>query len=50
MHDDTMTTDDTILVRREGAIARVVLNRPAKLNCVSVAMWVHGPEGSITER
>jgi enoyl-CoA hydratase/carnithine racemase len=40
MHDDTMTTDDTILVRREGAIARVVLNRPAKLNCVSVAMWV----------
>ena len=32
---------DTILVSRDadGHVARVVLNRPEKLNCVSTAMW-----------
>ncbi|MFM8992150.1 MAG: enoyl-CoA hydratase/isomerase family protein [Alphaproteobacteria bacterium] len=30
---------DTILVSRHGGVARVVLNRPEKLNCVSSAMW-----------
>ncbi|MFM8990884.1 MAG: enoyl-CoA hydratase/isomerase family protein [Alphaproteobacteria bacterium] len=29
----------TILDSRDGDVARVVLNRPAKLNCVSSAMW-----------
>ena len=30
---------DTILVERNGAIATVVLNRPAKLNALTRAMW-----------
>lgn len=32
-------TDDRILVRRDGSVAHVVLNRPDKLNCVSAGMW-----------
>jgi enoyl-CoA hydratase/carnithine racemase len=36
---DAATGDDSILVRRDGAVMRVILNRPAKLNCISVAMW-----------
>ena len=32
-------TDDRILVRRDGTVAHVVLNRPDKLNCVSAGMW-----------
>ena len=32
-------SDDRILLRREGDVAHVVLNRPDKLNCVSRAMW-----------
>ena len=35
---------DTILVSRHGGVARVVLNRPEKLNCVSTAMWRLIPE------
>jgi enoyl-CoA hydratase/carnithine racemase len=31
--------DDTILVRRDGAIATVVLNRPQKLNALTKPMW-----------
>jgi enoyl-CoA hydratase/carnithine racemase len=31
--------DDTILVAREGPIATVTLNRPAKLNALTKAMW-----------
>jgi enoyl-CoA hydratase/carnithine racemase len=34
-----MSTDDTILVTRDGAIATVVLNRPHKLNALTKAMW-----------
>lgn len=30
---------DPILVVREGAVVRVVLNRPEKLNCISTPMW-----------
>lgn len=30
---------DPILVEREGAVVRVVLNRPEKLNCISTPMW-----------
>ncbi len=30
---------DPILVVREGAVARVTLNRPDKLNCISTPMW-----------
>lgn len=30
---------DPILVSRDGAVARVVLNRPEKLNCISAPMW-----------
>jgi enoyl-CoA hydratase len=30
---------DSILVEREGAVVRVVLNRPDKLNCISTPMW-----------
>ena len=30
---------DTILIERDGAIATVVLNRPAKLNALTRAMW-----------
>ena len=30
---------DTILVERDGAIATVVLNRPAKLNALTRSMW-----------
>jgi enoyl-CoA hydratase/carnithine racemase len=32
-------TDDRILLRRAGAVAHVVLNRPDKHNCVGRAMW-----------
>ena len=31
--------DETILVERDGAIATVALNRPAKLNALTKAMW-----------
>ena len=31
--------DERILVRRDGRVAHVVLNRPEKLNCVDGAMW-----------
>ena len=31
--------DDTILVAREGPVATVTLNRPAKLNALTKAMW-----------
>src|SRR3954471_17902035 len=31
--------DDTILLRREGGIATVILNRPAKLNALTKPMW-----------
>ena len=31
--------DDTILVTRDGAVATVTLNRPAKLNALTKAMW-----------
>ena len=31
--------NDHILVTREGAVARVTLNRPDKHNCVNAAMW-----------
>ena len=31
--------EDTILVQRDGAIATVVLNRPAKLNALTKPMW-----------
>ncbi len=31
--------DETILVERDGPIATVVLNRPAKLNALTKAMW-----------
>jgi enoyl-CoA hydratase/carnithine racemase len=34
-----VTEDDSILLDRDGPIARVTLNRPAKLNAVSLAMW-----------
>jgi len=34
------TTDAPILVRREGAIATVVLNRPDKLNAMTLDMWL----------
>ena len=30
-----------LLVRREGAVATVVINRPAQRNAISYAMWVH---------
>src|SRR2546428_11835456 len=30
---------DTVLARREGAIATVVLNRPEKLNALTKPMW-----------
>ncbi len=30
---------DPILIEREGAVVRVVLNRPDKLNCISTPMW-----------
>jgi enoyl-CoA hydratase/carnithine racemase len=33
------TFDETILVARDGAIATVTLNRPAKLNALTKAMW-----------
>ena len=32
-------TNDPILVERHGSIATVVLNRPAKLNALTKAMW-----------
>ena len=32
-------SEDTILLRREGPIATVVLNRPQKLNAFTKAMW-----------
>ena len=34
-----MAGDETILVERDGAIATVVLNRPAKLNAMTRPMW-----------
>ncbi|MBL8697870.1 MAG: enoyl-CoA hydratase/isomerase family protein [Alphaproteobacteria bacterium] len=30
---------DTLLVAREGDVARVTINRPDKLNCMDTAMW-----------
>jgi enoyl-CoA hydratase/carnithine racemase len=36
---DTMGAGDRILLRREGAIARIVLNNPARMNAISIAMW-----------
>jgi enoyl-CoA hydratase len=35
----TPMPDDTILVTREGYVATVILNRPAKLNALTKAMW-----------
>lgn len=36
---DTVPTEDTILLEREGAIARLTLNRPERLNAFDLAMW-----------
>ena len=33
-----MDTDNLIL-RKEGAVARIVLNNPTRLNAISMAMW-----------
>ena len=33
------TTADAVLVERDGAIATVVLDRPDKLNALTLAMW-----------
>lgn len=36
--------DDPILLLREGAVARLVLNRPARKNALSLSMWRRLPE------
>jgi enoyl-CoA hydratase/carnithine racemase len=37
--DDGAATAEAILVRRDGAIATVVLNRPGKLNALNLVAW-----------
>ncbi len=39
MNGEEMNDTDVILVRRDGDIATVVLNRPEKLNALNKAMW-----------
>ena len=31
--------NDQVILRKEGAVARIVLNNPARLNAISMAMW-----------
>jgi len=31
--------NDKLILRKEGAVARIVLNNPARLNAISVEMW-----------
>jgi enoyl-CoA hydratase len=31
--------DDQVMLRKEGAVARILLNNPARLNAISMAMW-----------
>jgi len=31
--------NDMLILRKEGAVARIVLNNPARLNAISVEMW-----------
>jgi enoyl-CoA hydratase/carnithine racemase len=39
MTNDTSDAGDRILLRKEGPIARIVLNNPARHNAISIAMW-----------
>ncbi|MCH8816836.1 MAG: enoyl-CoA hydratase/isomerase family protein, partial [Chloroflexi bacterium] len=32
-------SEETILVERDGQVATVVLNRPDKMNAISLEMW-----------
>ena len=31
--------NDQVILRKEGAVARIILNNPARLNAISMAMW-----------
>jgi|SRR5215831_14150026 len=31
--------NDQVILRKEGAVVRIVLNNPARLNAISIAMW-----------